>query len=95
MGVAYAAGVALERYVLIVPSILPHTLLVANSAALGGLAFLGAAVLTVSAFVRKYSPISAADEVLRPAGARYLTVILDLDVDVAAHSESPLNSQRQ
>ena len=27
--------------------------------------------------------------------APYLTVILDLDVDVAAHSESPLNSQRQ
>ncbi len=60
-------GVALERYVLVVPSILPAKLMLNPLGGLVLLAFLGAMVLSVAAFVRRYSPVSSADEALRTA----------------------------
>lgn len=64
------AGVALERYVLVVPSVMyaldrPGHLLLFPVSALMGLGFLGALVLAVLAFLRRYPAISAADEALK------------------------------
>lgn len=57
-------GFALERYVLIVPSIEPHRLLTSPVAGVSLLAFAGAFVLAVAAFLSRYPAVSAADEAL-------------------------------
>lgn len=57
-------GVAIERYVLIVPSIEPHRLMISPIAGLGALAFLGAFVLAAIAFLMRYPSVSTADEAL-------------------------------
>ena len=60
-------GVTLERYVLIVPSIKPDKLLLYPVPGLVILAFLGGFVLTVTAFLGRYSPVSKADAALEVA----------------------------
>ncbi len=57
-------GVGLERYVLVAPSIIPGDPMFNLMPALSILGFLGAFVLAVSLFLRRYSPISAADVAL-------------------------------
>jgi hypothetical protein len=58
-------GVAIERYVLIVPSLEPDKLLISPVGALSVLGFAGAFVLSMGWFLGRYSPVSAADEALR------------------------------
>ncbi|MDO8683398.1 MAG: hypothetical protein Q7N50_07955 [Armatimonadota bacterium] len=57
-------GFILERYVLIVPSLAPGSLLISPVSAIGFLAFLGAFVLVIAVFFSRYSPISAAQAAL-------------------------------
>jgi Ni/Fe-hydrogenase subunit HybB-like protein len=60
-------GVALERYVLVVPSILPHRLM---ASPLSGLVFIGltcAFIVSLLLFLKRYSPISTAEAALYPA----------------------------
>lgn len=68
ISVVAIAGVALERYVLIVPSLAPTRLLINPLPALVFLAFAGTLILSVAAFLERYSPVSSADEALREAG---------------------------
>ena len=58
-------GVALERYVLVVPSVSPGTLLLAPAGLLGVLGFSGLFVLAITSFLAKYSPVSSADVALK------------------------------
>lgn len=58
-------GVTLERYVLVVPSLLPTDLMLYPVGILSLLGFAGAFVLAITLFLARYSPISAADEALR------------------------------
>lgn len=57
-------GVALERYVLVVPSLKPEDLTLAPLPGLVMVAFAGALILAIAVFRRRYSPVSAADEAL-------------------------------
>lgn len=57
-------GVALERYVLVVPSILPEKVAMAPAPGLVLVGFAGAFALCVTLFLRHYAPVSAADEAL-------------------------------
>ena len=57
-------GVALERYVLVVPSLKPQDLLISPVSGLGLLIFLGAFILAIILFFARYSPVSAAQEAL-------------------------------
>jgi len=58
-------GVALERYVLVVPSVEPAKLGLSPVPGVGGLAFLGVFMLAVILFLMRYPAISSADEALR------------------------------
>lgn len=58
-------GFALERYVLVVPSIHPIRTMLHPAGGLAVFAFLGAFVLATTWFLSRYSPISAADEALK------------------------------
>lgn len=58
-------GVSLERYVLVVPSVLPLKLGLSPAPAFMGLAFLGVFVLAVVLFLSRYPSISTAEEALR------------------------------
>ncbi|MCL5103719.1 MAG: hypothetical protein M1133_06340 [Armatimonadetes bacterium] len=53
-------GIGLERYVMVVPSLMPRQLMISPIAGLSALAFIGAFVLTVTAFLAKYPPVSHA-----------------------------------
>ena len=57
-------GVALERYVLVVPSLKPQSLLLSPISGLSLLIFLGAFILAIVLFFARYSPVSAAQEAL-------------------------------
>lgn len=57
-------GVALERYVLVVPSLKPDDLALAPPPGLVMLAFSGALISAIGMFRRKYPSVSAADEAL-------------------------------
>ncbi len=59
------AGFALERYVLIFPSIFPHRVIACPAAALTVLAAAGLFALSVTAFLRRYPAVSKADQELR------------------------------
>ncbi|HET6454823.1 MAG TPA: hypothetical protein VFI02_10495, partial [Armatimonadota bacterium] len=69
VAVLIIVGVALERYVLIVPSISPDRIVLYLAPGLVILAFPGAFVLTVAAFLGRYSPVSRADAELRVSSA--------------------------
>ncbi len=58
-------GVALERYVLVVPSLEPHELMLFPMAGLSLLGFVGLFGLTTSWFLGRYPLISSADEALK------------------------------
>jgi hypothetical protein len=58
-------GVALERYVLVVPSLQPGKLGMSPVSGLGGLLFLGLFALAVVLFLMRYPAISSVDEALR------------------------------
>ena len=58
-------GVGVERYVLVVPSIESQRLFIYPLSILSTLAFAGAFVLAVLAFLRRYPPVSRAQEALR------------------------------
>ena len=58
-------GVALERYVLVVPSLDEHALLLYPAGILISLGFLGAFLLCITLFLRKYRPVSSADVELK------------------------------
>jgi hypothetical protein len=59
------AGVALERYVLVAPSLAPTRLLLNPIPLFGGLLFLGLLMLSVLVFLSRYSPISSAEAAFR------------------------------
>ena len=69
VAVLIIVGVALERYVLIVPSISPDRIMLHLVPGLVILAFPGAFALTVAAFRVRYSPVSRADAELRVSSA--------------------------
>jgi Ni/Fe-hydrogenase subunit HybB-like protein len=58
-------GVALERYILVVPSVEPGKLGLAALPGLGGLAFFGSFILAVVAFLKRYPSVDTAEEALR------------------------------
>ncbi|MBI2842327.1 MAG: hypothetical protein HYX78_02900 [Armatimonadetes bacterium] len=58
-------GIALERYVLVVPSVKPDDLALSPVSALSGLAFFGAFILSIVVFLMFYQPVSSAQEALR------------------------------
>lgn len=58
-------GVSLERYILVVPSLEPARLMIAPAGILSVLGCAAVFVLSVSAFLARYSPVSKADEVLK------------------------------
>jgi hypothetical protein len=58
-------GITLERYVLVVPSVLPHEIGLALIPAFSGLAFLGLFILAIALFLKKSAPVSSAQEALR------------------------------
>lgn len=60
-------GFALERYVLVVPSLRLTHLMIFPVGVLGMFLFIGAFIIAVISFLSRYSPISAADEVLKEA----------------------------
>lgn len=64
VAVVALVGFAIERYVLVVPSIFPRDLAMYPLAGLVLLAFFGLFILVVKWFYSRYSPVSAADEVL-------------------------------
>ncbi|MCC6445729.1 MAG: hypothetical protein IT210_20030 [Armatimonadetes bacterium] len=61
VSVLILAGVAMERYVLIVPSVEPDRLMLHPLGALSLLAFAGAMVMAVCLFMTRHAPVSAAD----------------------------------
>lgn len=66
------AGVTLERYVLVVPSVAFHNLLISPIPAFGALAFLGLFVLSVIWFMSRYEPVSAAEAAFPGLGEQEL-----------------------
>lgn len=65
-------GVALERYVLVVPSVAIHRLLLNPIPLFGFLAFLGLFILSVIWFVNRYEPLSAAEAAFPQLGEQEL-----------------------
>lgn len=63
------AGVAIERYVLVVPSLRPTQVMLYPVSGLCMLGFLGVLVLGIALFFQRYSPVSAADAELEKAQA--------------------------
>jgi Ni/Fe-hydrogenase subunit HybB-like protein len=61
VSVMVLVGVALDRYVLVTPSIEPHKLMLYPAGMAVLLAYLGAFILAVVTFLSRYSPVSAAD----------------------------------
>lgn len=64
VAVLVVLGVSLERYVLVVPSLEPTRLLLNPWGIIGMLGFAGVFILTIGMFLRRYSPVSAADAAL-------------------------------
>lgn len=64
VAILIVVGVAIERYVLIVPSIRPERLVLNPVPGLVVLTFLGAFVLAMTAFLRRYPAVSSADAAL-------------------------------
>jgi Ni/Fe-hydrogenase subunit HybB-like protein len=58
-------GIALERYVLVVPSVVPARLGLSFLPGIGALAFIGLFILVTLLFLIRYAPTSAAQEDLR------------------------------
>jgi hypothetical protein len=73
VSVLVVIGVAIERYVLIVPSIEPGRLMLYPVPMLGGLAFLGAFVLAILWFMGRYSPVSSAEAMLEDVNIGMVT----------------------
>lgn len=67
VSVMVLAGTALDRYVLVVPSVRPSNLLLFPAGILVYLGFAGLFVLAVTAFLARYPAVSSADLALREA----------------------------